>query len=351
LPDELRLILAFGLAAGLALLTVPIAIRIAVRTNFFDHPVGYKGHGRPTPYLGGAAVMAAFLPAAFLTADGLVDFGAIVVCAVAFCAIGTVDDRIGLGPVVRLAAEIGAAVVLWESEVGWHLFNSELISFLITLLWVVGVVNAFNLLDNSDGAAGSIGLASAMGVAGLALVQDHAVLAAIALALAGACAGFLVFNLHWPARVFLGDGGSMPLGFLIAAMIMAAPGTDTTGTEVLLAMALLAGLPILDTTLVTLSRLRRGVPIFQGARDHVTHRLLQPLGSARAVALVLGVAQLALCAIGIALFKAGPTVIAVGAACYIVVGSIVIGLLEWPFGRHLPRRSPAVRPVQQESGP
>ena len=295
--------------------------------------------------------MAAFVPAALLTAEGLADFGAIVGCALAFCAIGTLDDRIGLGPGVRVAAEVGAAVVLWESGIGWHLFDSELISFLITLLWVVGVVNAFNLMDNADGAAGSVGLASALGVAALALIQDHVVLAAIALALAGACGGFLIFNLQKPARLFLGDGGSMPVGFLIAALILAAPGTETTGTEVLLAMALFAALPILDTTLVTFSRVRRGAPVMQGGRDHLTHRLHEWLGSYQAVALVLAMSQAGLCAIGIALFEAGPTAIVVGAVCYVVAGAGVIALLERPFGRPRPQRSVSAQPAQQESGP
>jgi UDP-GlcNAc:undecaprenyl-phosphate GlcNAc-1-phosphate transferase len=351
LPDELRLILAFGLAAGLAFVTVPAAVKVARLTNFFDHPVGYKGHSRPTPYLGGVAVMAAFLPAALVTAEGLEDFGAIVACALAFCAIGTLDDRIGLGPGIRVAAEVAAAVVLWESGIGWHLFDSELISFLITLVWVVGVVNAFNLMDNADGAAGSVGFASALGVAAFAVIQDHIVLAAIALSLAGACAGFLVFNLERPARLFLGDGGSMPLGFLVAAMILAAPGTETTGTEVLLAMALFAALPILDTTLVVFSRVRRGAAILQGGRDHLTHRLHASLGSYHAVALALAASQIALCAIGIALFKAGPTTIVVGAIAYVALGAVGFALLDQALARPRSQRARATQLAQQESAP
>jgi UDP-GlcNAc:undecaprenyl-phosphate GlcNAc-1-phosphate transferase len=143
----------------------------------------------------------------------------------------------------------------------------------------------------------------------------------------------------------------MPLGFLIAAMIMAAPGTETTGTEVLLAMALFAALPILDTTLVVFSRMRRGVPVMQGGRDHLTHRLHESLGSYHAVALVLAVSQIALCALGIALFKAGPTAIVVGAILYVAVGALVIALLDQALKRPRSQRSAAAQLAQQEFGP
>ena len=192
-----------------------------MRTDFLDHPVGYKGHGRATPYLGGAALIAAFLPPALIFGGGLSDFAAIIGCAVALSVVGTVDDRVGLGPLVRVGFEIAAAVVLWAAGIGWFLFDASLINLLLTVVWVVGVVNAFNLMDNEDGAAAAVGLASSLGVSALALVEGAPLLAAMAVALAGACGAFLRFNLARPSRVFLGDGGSMPLGFLIAAMIAA----------------------------------------------------------------------------------------------------------------------------------
>jgi UDP-GlcNAc:undecaprenyl-phosphate GlcNAc-1-phosphate transferase len=352
LPDELRLILAFGLAVGLALAAVPNTIRVAVRTDFLDHPVGFKGHSRPTPYLGGVALMAAFLPPALIFGGGLSDFAAIIVCAVALSAVGTLDDRIGLGPLVRVVFETAAAVVLWWSGIGWFLFDSDLINLCLTVAWVVGLVNAFNLMDNADGAAGTVGMVSAAGASVLALIQGDAVLAALVIALSGACAGFLVFNLARPARVFFGDGGSMPLGFIIAAALLALPETSPMGTEVLIAVAPIAGLPILDTALVVFSRTRRGAPVLQGNRDHLAHRLRRWLPSARAVALALGVSQALLCGLGVTLFLAGDIVSVAGGAGYLIVGAALIVFLDWPMGRESPQPSMfTTQPAREESAP
>jgi UDP-GlcNAc:undecaprenyl-phosphate/decaprenyl-phosphate GlcNAc-1-phosphate transferase len=352
LPDELRLILALGSALALAMVATPIAIRVARRTHFLDHPIGYKGHSRATPYLGGAALIAAFLPPALIFGGGLSDFAAIIGCAVALSVVGTVDDRVGLGPLMRVGVEIAAAAVLWVAGIGWFLFDADLINLLLTVVWVVGVVNAFNLMDNEDGAAAAVGLASSLGVSALALVEGAPLVAGMAAALAGACAAFLRFNLARPSRIFLGDGGSMPLGFLIAAMSAAVPGTGPLGTEAILAAAALVAIPILDTTLVTFSRLRRGSPLLQGGRDHITHRLLRWLPSAAAVAFVLGVSQVAMSSLGVVLLQAPSSVMVAAGGAYIALGAAIIFALDWPWARSTPPHPSALaEPARQESGP
>ena len=218
--DELRLALAFAVGSGAALIIVPAAIWIAWRTDFLDRPVGYKKHARPTPCLGGPAVMLAFLPAALLLGGGASQFGVIVVCALGLSLVGAVDDRVGLGPLVRILAEIAAATALWSAGLAWDVSQSEMVNLAAAIFWVVGVVNAFNLMDNLDGAAGTVGGVSAAGAGALAAVEGDLLLAALAFSLSGACAGFLPFNLAQPARVFLGDGGSMPIGFVVAAVVM-----------------------------------------------------------------------------------------------------------------------------------
>ena len=143
----------------------------------------------------------------------------------------------------------------------------------------------------------------------------------------------------------------MPLGFLIAAMIVAVPGTGPLGTEAILAAAALVALPILDTTLVTFSRLRRGVPVYQGGRDHLTHRLLRWLPSAAAVALVLGMSQAAMCVLGVALLQAPTTVIVAVGGAYIALGAAIIFALDWPWARPAPHPPALAEPARQESGP
>ena len=355
MPDELRLILALAAGFGLAQLTVPAAIRLALATGFLDHPAGYKQHARSTPYLGGLAVMAAVLPVALVLGGGS-DVLVIAACAAALCAVGTIDDKAHLGPGVRVLAEFAAAFALWRADLGWMLWDGNLLDLALTTLWVVGLVNAFNLMDNLDGASGTVGGVSAAGVGVLAATQGETAIAVMALALAGACAGFLRFNLAVPARVFLGDGGSMPVGFIIAAGIMAIPATEGFGTAAVFAVVPLVGLAIFDTTLVVFSRLRRGAGLFTGGRDHLTHRLLAKLDTPGNVALALAGAQAGLCVLGILLFDSTIVTVFSVASAYVILGAGTIAALEWPYVRGEAKATaeaalaPVHSPAQQESG-
>ena len=194
----------------------------------------------------------------------------------------------------------------------------------------MGLVNAFNLMDNLDGATGAVGMVCAAGVGVAALLYGGIALAALAFALAGGCAGFLVYNLSRPSRIFLGDGGSMPLGFLVAAMAMRVPVSGQLGWSVFLLAALLLAIPILDTLLVVISRKRRGVSILTAGCDHLTHRLGARLGSARAVAATLAIVQAAVSLVAIAAAQSGRTAIIVVAACSLALGAAAIAVLERP---------------------
>jgi len=325
-PDEIRIAGAFGLALLVTVLATPLARRFAVATGFLDHPVGYKRHAEPTPYLGGAAVMLGLVVAS--AAFGVVDdYTRVLFFALVLFALGAIDDRLGLGVTVRLGAQIAAAFAVWVVDLGWTMLPSPAANLALTIVWVVGITNAFNLMDNLDGAAGTVGAVCAGGIGGVALSQGEPNLAVLAFAVCGACVGFLPYNLTSPARIFLGDGGSMPLGLLVATMVMAVPDGALDWT-LLLATAPLVGLPILDTTLVVISRRRRGAPVLSGGRDHLTHRLLPYLGTPRRVALVLALAQAALCALAFALFQLQPGQVAAAAAAYLLAGAGVIALLE-----------------------
>jgi UDP-GlcNAc:undecaprenyl-phosphate GlcNAc-1-phosphate transferase len=330
LPDELRLIAAFAVALGATAMCVPVAIRIARRTRFLDVPAGYKEHAEPTPYLGGLALMAGFGLAFSLAArDGDV-IAPVLAGALALAVIGTVDDRIAVRPLIRLAAELGVAAVLYWTGLGWSGLGSDAANFLLTLVFVVGVVNAYNLMDNLDGAAASVGGASAACLAVIAGVEGEIAVAAMAAALAGACGGFLPANLARPARIFLGDGGSMPLGLVVAVAIMALPEASGSGWAAIPLATVFVGLPALDTLLVVVSRLRRGAPVYRGARDHLTHRLVARLHSPRRVALLLAVAQAGVSLLAIWLYEAGGDLLTVGALACTAIGVLAVAVLESP---------------------
>ena len=331
MSDGLILALAFGVALGATALATPVTIRIARRTSFYDHPRDYKQHAAPTPYLGGVAVLFGVLVALAALRGPLDDFDTVVVVAVALLVVGTLDDRIGLNIGLRVVAEVGAAVALFYSGAGWALFGSEVADLVLTILFVLAVVNAFNLMDNLDGATTTIALVSAASIALFAVVNGYTPAATLALALAGACVGFLPYNLARPrARIFLGDGGSMAIGITLAGLLMSLPETDGFGWELVPVIVVMVGLPALDTALVIASRLRRHVPVLSGGRDHLTHRLLAGLGSCRRVALALAGAQAVLSGLAIALLYLDPRAAAAAAVTLLVSGIVLIAVLEVP---------------------
>lgn len=323
--------LSFGLPALLTLVTVPLAIATARRTGFLDAPKGYKAHLLPTPYLGGAALLAAMLPVAVALDEEVVTrYWPLLAGALFLAFVGAIDDRVSLSPLLRLTLEVLAAGFLWAEGLGWSFLGSGALNLLFTAFWVAGLVNAFNLMDNLDGAASSVAAVSAGAVAVLAAIADNLPLMVVSASLCGALIGFLRFNLARPSQIFLGDGGSMPVGFLLAGALMTAPMGELSGWAAVATAAMIAGLPVFDTTLVVISRWRRGAPVLSGATDHTTHRLLVALRSPRAVAAALAGTQACLCGLAIEGTRRGQAVtIAIACGAFLVATGTVI-LAEGP---------------------
>lgn len=236
-PLWVRLGIGIGLAAALAHATTRFVIQAARRFAFYDLPAGYKGHVTATPYLGGIAVMFAFAVALAIGAGdpgrSLPLLGGVAV----MLALGTTDDRRTVPPGLRVAVEFGLGALLGAGGLGWRLGSGGWVDAAVTGVWVVAVVNAFNLFDNMDGAASAMGLVVAAGACTLAVVIGDVWVAAGSAALCGACLGFLPHNLSSPAKVFLGDGGSMPLGLAVAALV-ASVAESTEPSSLALAAAL-----------------------------------------------------------------------------------------------------------------
>lgn len=321
----------FAAASAAVCALTPLAIAVACRLGFFDHPIGYKGHQRATPYLGGTAIIAGLLVAATSLGGSLAGKWPLLGFAAVLWALGTIDDRINISVVVRLAVEVGVAVALWKLGDGWKIFSSEAFNLPITILWVVGVVNAYNLMDNMDGAAATAAAVSVCGAGALALALGDGALAPLCFAVAGACAGFLPYNLTRPARIFMGDGGSLPIGLLVAALVMSAVRSSWSylGPSGVIVGGLLVGLVILDTSLVTFSRARGKRPLFSGGRDHLTHRVVARLGSSRSVAAALAVSQVLACGVAIAIVRAGVGWVLLAGGTAIVLAAVLI----WQFER------------------
>jgi UDP-GlcNAc:undecaprenyl-phosphate GlcNAc-1-phosphate transferase len=342
---ELEALVALAAAALVAWLATPVMARLAAAIGLLDRPGGYKQHERPTPYLGGTAILLAVAVAGAL--EGYASpLPVVLLAAAAMCALGTLDDWRPIHPGVRLAVQSAIGVAVWAGDAGWATAFPSWLELVLTVGWVVLAVNVLNLLDNLDGAAGSVAAASGLGIAVIAVTTGAAAWAAVVSAgLAGACLGFLPFNLARPSRVFLGDGGSTTIGFLLAVSAMGALNGEPS-TSVYLAAGLLIAVPLLDTALVVISHRRRGISMLTGGRDHLTHRVFARVGDARKVALELAAVQAALAGVAVIAVILAPIGVFVAAGAYAIAATAAITALESTFGRPGARAPSAPVPIE-----
>jgi UDP-GlcNAc:undecaprenyl-phosphate GlcNAc-1-phosphate transferase len=289
--------LGAGSLVGASVLT-PFARRAALRFGITDHPADGKLHTKVTPYLGGVAILVTALVASTFLPRWSAQGVAILVGAAVVGLVGLVDDMRNLGPAARVTMEALAATVAFLAGARVHLFG-DVIDWVLTVVWLVVLTNSFNLLDNMDGAAGVIATVTAIALTVTAALAGQVLVSGLAVIVAGSALGFLLYNWH-PARIFLGDAGSLFIGFLLSAIALELrlPVGHRLG---LVAVALLAGVALFDTTLVVLSRRRGGRPLMVGGTDHTSHRLMRLGLSAPAVVTVLAGATAVSCALGAAI--------------------------------------------------
>lgn len=270
-------ILIFASALVFAIGGTPLARRIAPRLGVMDQPSARKIHTRPMPLLGGAAIYLAFVLALFLFGDRSYVSQAVGILLgatlVSFC--GFWDDRGVLHPLIKLGmGQPLAAFILIASGIRVTFLHHPLLNILVTIFWVVGITSAMNLLDNMDGLAGGVGAIASAFFLLMAAMSGQYLVGGLSAALLGACLGFLIYNFN-PASIFMGDGGALFLGFVLAAggIKLRFPGSPTVVTWMVPVLVL--GLAIFDTTLVVVSRLRRGLnPMTNPGKDHLSHRLV-----------------------------------------------------------------------------
>jgi UDP-GlcNAc:undecaprenyl-phosphate GlcNAc-1-phosphate transferase len=278
------------LASGIVSLTLVYACReMARRYGYTAKPNPDRWHRRPTALLGGVGIAISVLGLHAVLA-GPRALPVLIVGAALMFIVGLVDDLITLKPYTKLVAEIAIAslFVFFGYRLSWT--ESLTLDTVLTLLWIVGLTNAFNLLDNMDGLCAGISLIAGGALLATLLVNTGATAEATYLALLlGATAGFLVYNMH-PASIFMGDSGSLFIGLNLAVLSLGAGQGSGSSSDVLSIVAaplLVLLVPIFDTTLVTISRIVSGRSAAQGGRDHSSHRLVAiGLSERRAVAVL-----------------------------------------------------------------
>lgn len=317
------------LISGLVSFTVtPLLRRIAQQTNFVDNPQARKVHVTPMPMLGGVAIYLGVTVAVIFssaTTTYYQELLGVVIGATMITIVGLIDDRVSLPPLVKMLGQIAAAAILIFSGVQIHLFHNQIANVALTVFWIVAVCNAFNFQDNMDGlAAGLATVASAFFLL-LAVIEGLGLVASLAAALLGASVGFLYYNFN-PASLFMGDAGSLLLGFMLAVLGIKLEFSSQRLSVTWMIPILILGVPIFDATLVILSRLRRGKHIYEGGQDHTSHRLVSILGMthARAVmSLYLAATTLGLLAIMLRDVTLGQAQILLAVLALLFVGAII----------------------------
>lgn len=283
---------AFLCSVLVAALMTPLASKLGHAIRAVDHPgEARKIHTRPVPRIGGVAVVIAFFAplvalaiytnriSGFIYEDGRL-VGALLVGTAGIVALGIYDDIRGADAKLKLAVQTAVAVVMWVAGFRIELLANpfgdviqiNLLSLPLTVFWIVGVINALNLIDGLDGLATGVALMAVIVLFGVSYIDNAVLLCVLLAALGGSLAGFLIFNFN-PARIFLGDSGSMFLGFVLASISIWTQRKGATAAALLIPVLAL-GLPILDTALSVLRRVWRGTSPFKADREHLHHKLL-----------------------------------------------------------------------------
>jgi UDP-GlcNAc:undecaprenyl-phosphate GlcNAc-1-phosphate transferase len=297
----IRMILVFVLAAALGHYLTPALRQAAIRFGIVDRPDGkLKNHRAPVPYLGGVAIFLSFLLSLALTVEfqrevlGILLAGSIVVI------LGLVDDLGALSPPVKLAGQVVAILALIKASVTIKLeFLPAWAALPLSFLWLLSVTNAFNLIDIMDGLAAGVGLIAAVTLACVAAGSGRQVVATLLAGLAGSLAGFLRYNFE-PARIYMGDTGSLFLGLMLGALAMNNSYTSKNLVASLSPVVIL-GVPLFDMLFVMFVRWRRGIPIMRGSPDHFALRLRKWRLTTRQTVGASYLATALLCGVGIAL--------------------------------------------------
>ena len=271
------------LASGLvSFIVTPILRNVAQRFNFVDNPQGRKVHTAPMPMLGGVAIYLGLSVAMIVGGNNsFTELLGILGGATVMTLFGLWDDRVTLGPLPKLLGQILASAILIAAGVQIRLFALPALNIAITMIWVVGISNALNFQDNMDGLAAGLATVSSGFFFILAVVEGLGLVATLAAATLGACVGFLYYNFN-PASLFMGDAGSQLLGFILAVLGIKLQFVGRPLGVTWMIPIVVLGVPIFDTTLVVISRLRRRRHVYEGGKDHTSHRFVSVFGMTHA---------------------------------------------------------------------
>jgi UDP-GlcNAc:undecaprenyl-phosphate GlcNAc-1-phosphate transferase len=332
--DDLMLLATGALACLGVLSLVPVARRFALARGITDRPKAGKAHASPTPYLGGLVIAIVVLGCFWLLPRRTSEVVVLVTSATIVAALGLADDLRPLRPLARVGVEVMAATLVFSAGIRFHLVGG-VGDYVLTVGWLVLLTNSFNLLDNLDGAASVVILTVSLGCLAEALIQGQVLVGGLAAVVGGACIGFLGHNWH-PARIFMGDAGSLFLGFVVSAVVLELRFPVGAPAKIG-AVVLIVGMALFDTILVVISRVRAHRPVANGWTDHTSHRLLRVGLNTPMVAVGLGLWSTVFVALGVTV---GQGVIPAATALVpaVVATLLLVGFLLVPVYPRTPKQ-------------
>jgi UDP-GlcNAc:undecaprenyl-phosphate GlcNAc-1-phosphate transferase len=270
----LAVLVVFVIALGVTAVSIPGIRRLAISLGFVDAPAQRKMHSTPIPLMGGVAIYLGAILAIALFSNRVAGSITGVLIALSIVAlVGLIDDRVGLPAWAKLGGQFIAFLVLLYYGIHVQLPIPDLANYAITFIWLAGISNAINFLDNMDGLSAGVSAVAASFMLLLAVTNGQILVSALAAALLGSCLGFLRYNFK-PAQIFMGDAGSLFLGYSLAIIGLQLRFPSNSNIVTWMVPVLILGLPIFDTTLVVFSRIRRGVSPNTAGKDHTSHRLV-----------------------------------------------------------------------------
>lgn len=280
-----------------AFVITPLFRSIARKLKIMDYPGGRKIQANPVAYLGGLAIITPITLGSFLLIFTSITIDlkqqlylGLILPALTIAIVGLLDDIYQLPPWPRFISQSAVGVItsfiLYLSGSGVEIFDNQLLNSSATILWVVTIINALNFIDNMDGLATSISMVASLALFILSYINNQYLVATLSLAIFASCLGFLFWNKK-PASIYLGDAGSLYLGFLLAAISIRIDLDNDSAPIRALVLILILAIPVIDTTQVVVSRIAKGKSPFQGGRDHISHLLLNRGLSQRSVLFVL----------------------------------------------------------------
>ncbi len=281
----------------IAFVITPLFRNIARKLRIMDYPGGRKLQANPVAYLGGLAIITPITLGSFLLFFTSVTIDlkqqlylGLILPALAIAIVGLLDDIYQLPPWPRFISQSAVGVItsfiLYLSGSGVEIFDNQLLNSSATILWVVTIINALNFIDNMDGLGTSISMVASLALFILSYINNQYLVAALSLAIFACCLGFLFWNKK-PASIYLGDAGSLYLGFLLAAISIRIDLDDDSAPIKALVLILILAIPVIDTTQVVVSRIVKGKSPFEGGLDHISHLLLNRGLSQRLVLFIL----------------------------------------------------------------